>query len=178
MSEHGGNNKETRKKRETRDLEILETRPKPPYRRQGLAGHLTCYFGFVYQHYFKFHSLKTEFSTHAGSQLTSFDPKTWRHWRRVPTDLHSSKNMTSQMRGPNWGFRCLDMQTLDFKSGNMINRDNQSSKGVLFCAPAQIIDWHCSNTCNHSFLHSRSWTSWNQNLKWCVSMLTSWNQHC
>ena len=85
-----------------------ETRPKPPYRRQGLAGHLTCYIGFVYQHYFNFHSLKTEFSTHAGSQLTSFDPKTWRHRRGIPTDLLSSKNMTSQTWGPNWAW-CLDI---------------------------------------------------------------------
>ena len=40
--------------------------------------------------------------TDAGPQLTSFDPKMWRHWRGVPTDLLWSKNVTSLTGGPNW----------------------------------------------------------------------------
>ena len=46
--------------------------------------------------------------TDAGPQLTSIDPKMWRDRRRAPTDLHWSKNVTWQTRGPNRPFRCLD----------------------------------------------------------------------
>ena len=37
--------------------------------------------------------------TDPGSQLTSFDPKTWRHWQG---DLLWSKNVTSLTGGSNW----------------------------------------------------------------------------
>ena len=37
-----------------------------------------------------------------GSQLTSFDPKKLRYWRRVPNDLIWTKNVTLLTQVPNW----------------------------------------------------------------------------
>ena len=43
--------------------------------------------------------IQKRYVTYSGPQLTSIDPKTLRHSRGAPTDLHWSKNVMSLTRG-------------------------------------------------------------------------------
>ena len=54
---------------------------------QRLASRLQRLAQIGYQLYFNCQSLKTEFSAHAGPQVTSFDQKMLRHCQGASTDL-------------------------------------------------------------------------------------------